>query len=124
MTGLASHAAMPALEFVLAAFVVIELPQLPVARAVARLTGFAEFELVRVILLVARVTLARRVLVATGLVALLAVDRDVATGQREFSATVIERRRVPVAIDVALLAALALLALMLVVLLVACVTLD
>src|SRR5882672_10655748 len=124
MAGLASDSAMRPLELVVAALVVVEFPQLPVARAVAGLAAFTEFELVLVVLLVAGETFALRVLVPAGLVTLFAFDRDMAPGQRKFGAAVVERRGLPVAIDVTLIAALALLALVLVVFLVAAITIG
>src|SRR5882672_1167594 len=124
MAALARDLAMRPLELVVAALVVVEVPQLPVARAVAGLAAFTEFELVLVVLLVAGETFALRVLVPAGLVTLLAFDGDVAPGQRKFGASMVERRGLPVAIDVTLIAALALLALVLVVLFVAAITIG
>ena len=121
VAGLACNTAMPAFEFVVGALLVVEVPQLPVARVVAPFAALAEAEFVLVVLLVARnARLLQLVVVEVPRVAALALHLSMLAPQRVLGVgVVIERDVGPGLGGVAGLAFLAELALVLVVLLVA-----
>ena len=121
---LASYLEVPAIQPVLGALVVVEIPDQPGPCVVAALALFAEFELVLVFLLVTREAVARRIFEPAGLMALVAFDRHVFPSQREAGLGVVKARGFPGAVAVAGLALLALLAFVLVVLFVTAVAIQ
>jgi len=90
MAGEAVDSFVPAIQLEACAFVVIEIPRLPVARVVALAAVRAEIEFVLVFFLVAGDAVAFRVLVGRGQVAFLALDLGVFAEQREARQAVVE----------------------------------
>lgn len=121
VTGVAVELSMRAVEGELRAPIVVEVPDLPVPRVVARLALRSEPALMDVVPLVAGDALALRVTESLGGMALLACDRSVFADQGKARLVVVEIRFLPTLRHMAFLAFAAFLAVVYVILFVAAV---
>jgi hypothetical protein len=124
MAAFTGKLAMRAVQSVIGAFVMIEIPQLPGSGVMAILTAFTEFEFVLIFLLVASVAFPGRILVTSCLVAALASGSNVPPRERKTRQTVVKLLYFPVFVSVTAPALLASLPLMLVILFMATVTIG